>query len=987
MQHPERMDILRTERVDNIFSAIPEQFPSDLIDDDGIMEPWGHTGSNGLTNGNEIIDIIPASQDRSTRNSKNASDPSWWKQLKQRWNDHQHGIHNPLGTSPVEISNLHATLVSLGYSHWGRTKLTASLIILVILFSSIIIMVDRSSSRSILIDGEFHDWKRRVMITTPDTDPENRISACSMDVDGVFLSLYLETKGSQFIGFGSSPDILRIFIDSDATTATGYHVGTIGADVLVEIVGNNKHIESSEYYSYDQHYRTITPRGNADWNAWSRMYSVDSAVSGEQLELQLWRDELPCHFQHRLPKAMFHLTRASGEEDISPVISPAGGALVSTRSLITSETIEANSKIPIFSLQIRDIGGGGVNINSISFLLYSSLNDEEIASSELTSDASAARFHASIGGGRLFFTTEEDLTDSVVSEWRYTLSITLTCTVTLGHALIMGLSNVDSPAGITIADHELARAYAVDLPKTPIIDGLFSEWSDTVETTSESDISISLPQSNPVGTFLHARCSFDPLTGMIIPVTHPIMIPSSRSRASPPPDIVYSTQAVSMLPVSSNTDSLLLFLSSGDTTGYELRPGVRSDHYVELQGSGNHIVSSRLLTFTGKSGTDWNWTDLGDIRASLIGGELEFHVTLSNAEIVQVHSTAGGSERRWSLEVGKNNSILMPTVHGIRSGGTDVCVNEVFPNPISESDEWVELFNPGSDEIDLEEWALVDEAGIVWSGSANDAISGHGTYLIQLNNKLRNSGEKLILYDRSGTELDNLTYPTYSSYEGLSHARISDGSEFFERDSTPTKGMNNNISADIVVNEILYDVTGSEPDGEFIELYNTGSTEADISNWTIRNDDRTPFVLDRILGSSNFTSIDSNSTDRNEYSYTDCFGTYGLAGSEDFVVLENSLGQVVDRITYASSASSDYFDSSGVEVAFDTSAPDVDEGNTLGRYPDGADSNDDSEDFLECTPSQGEANLGLSEFSSIILMVICIPLMIGLRKHLKKDVA
>jgi len=41
------------------------------------------------------------------------------------------------------------------------------------------------------------------------------------------------------------------------------------------------------------------------------------------------------------------------------------------------------------------------------------------------------------------------------------------------------------------------------------------------------------------------------------------------------------------------------------------------------------------------------------------------------------------------------------------------------------------------------------------------------------------------------------------------------------------------LSSRIVINEFLYDAIGDEPEGEWIELYNTSSTPVDISGWRI----------------------------------------------------------------------------------------------------------------------------------------------------------
>ena len=979
MQHTRRVDILDLGPIVEIADG--------LIDGDGISESPGHTGSNGLTNGNEIIDVIEIN-DCDTIGSSSA--------VLQKERFRGKGGRNSIGHSPP-LSRWYDHRVTLWYTRRTTTKWIASLLSVIVIFSSVIIILNRDTDESIVIDGEFSDWPEHTIIPHPgsilqdEDDPDSPdgsadtlfgFSSYGINLDGSFLSFFVETRSSLFEGFGSTPDILRVLIDSDDDPGTGYQAKTIGADVLIEIVGVNGRIQGSMYYQYDQFHRTSERRGNNDWNAWSAMFTVDAVHQGNKIEFQLWQDELPLR-SDGIPKALFHLSLATGQTDVSAVISPHGALGISTTSLITTPVLEAGLEYPVLSVAIHDFLGRGVSINSISFMLDSTLSDHEIASSKLYSDASAVRFQTSIEGGRLFFTTEEDLTDSVVSEWSYTLSITLTRTVTLGHAMILGLQALTSPAGITIFHTEFARAYAVAPPNGPVVDGIFSEWKGQCDLTREQaqceppEIEMIPNPTSSDGHFLFPSFDRDLLSGQLIPNHRPITLPAVSRGGTTAPGISHTTQSSNPLPVSSSEDTLLFFLNVSPGSGYQLDSATSATHSIEVKGNRNRITSASLFEFIGQTNSDWNWSLIGSVPAFLFGSSLEMFIQIPEFRILRIHSITGDEDRSWDLvEHQTTNRIDDPAIGSVRSGESNVCINEILANPVSETDEWVELYNPTDSTVGIADWTLEDGSGVLWTGAGSDSISQLSVFTINVSNKLRNSGETLYLLDSQDGEVDNVTFPSYSSYEGLSHARIHDGAEYFERDPTPTKGAGNNVSGDVKINEIYYDVTGSEPEGEFIELFNTAEESQAMHNWTLRNDDRQVFTLNHTILTEDFLVVDSNSTDKDGRTYTDCFGTYGLGGSQDFVVLENTNGQAIDRVTYASSGSSDYFGEDGSVVSYVDSAPDVAEGESLGRYPDGSDTGDESYDFSACSTTKGKENVRMPEvalriiLSSVFIIVV-----------------
>ena len=112
---------------------------------------------------------------------------------------------------------------------------------------------------------------------------------------------------------------------------------------------------------------------------------------------------------------------------------------------------------------------------------------------------------------------------------------------------------------------------------------------------------------------------------------------------------------------------------------------------------------------------------------------------------------------------------------------SDVCINELMPNPTGVESgnfpdgEWVELYNNGTSDVNLQGWSLWDAGGWqhpidanTWVDFANLAtpyVLPAGSYAIiseanQGTLKLNNAGETLHLSDSSGTFVHTVTTGT-----------------------------------------------------------------------------------------------------------------------------------------------------------------------------------------------------------------------------------
>jgi hypothetical protein len=138
-----------------------------------------------------------------------------------------------------------------------------------------------------------------------------------------------------------------------------------------------------------------------------------------------------------------------------------------------------------------------------------------------------------------------------------------------------------------------------------------------------------------------------------------------------------------------------------------------------------------------------------------------------------------------------------------------IVINEFLPNPLGDEcpttgiyGEWVEIYNKGTSDVDLDGWYIKDEAGntIIISNSNTHTAStiigpqGSGSeWLVVFLNGciLNNNGDTLYLYDNNDQLIDSYTY-TGSTVENKSYARYPDGTETWY-DPIPTPGGPNRL--------------------------------------------------------------------------------------------------------------------------------------------------------------------------------------------------
>jgi len=133
-----------------------------------------------------------------------------------------------------------------------------------------------------------------------------------------------------------------------------------------------------------------------------------------------------------------------------------------------------------------------------------------------------------------------------------------------------------------------------------------------------------------------------------------------------------------------------------------------------------------------------------------------------------------------------------------RRVSAQVVINEVFPNPSgssSEPDEFIELFNLGTEPVVITGWQISDTQGTVKTYSIPENILGTGTYISFRRSAtgiaLNNTGDGVELRDTGGILKDSTSFGDIK--EDRSFSRIPNGVGNFVADTDVTE-LSANIS-------------------------------------------------------------------------------------------------------------------------------------------------------------------------------------------------
>lgn len=155
----------------------------------------------------------------------------------------------------------------------------------------------------------------------------------------------------------------------------------------------------------------------------------------------------------------------------------------------------------------------------------------------------------------------------------------------------------------------------------------------------------------------------------------------------------------------------------------------------------------------------------------------------------------------------------------------------------------------------------------------------------------------------------------------------------------------------LVINEVL--VEGGPDNSEFVELYNPNACDVDFSGWELRYLSKNP--ASSTDGVAFFTAGNGATLKGGKF-YVVGYGDIGVTPDKTFggtlgnaggqVALVDESGSIVDAVGWG--ATGKYTEGTSAKV------PAV--GKSIGRHPDGADTDDNQSDFVEGDTTPGASN-------------------------------
>ena len=186
--------------------------------------------------------------------------------------------------------------------------------------------------------------------------------------------------------------------------------------------------------------------------------------------------------------------------------------------------------------------------------------------------------------------------------------------------------------------------------------------------------------------------------------------------------------------------------------------------------------------------------------------------------------------------------------------GSDIklVINEVASNNGDPNPDWIEIYNPGSTEIDISGFGVYDKPAAIYTIPAGTKIAANGYFVITCDVALAGTdptkyaafgissgGEAVFLVDAAKAIIDQVDVPAMPL--GVSYARIPNGGDVFAN-ANPTKGAENSntnspplIIASLIENmndnsSFDYVVTASDADGvRDVKIYTEIGTDAKIT--------------------------------------------------------------------------------------------------------------------------------------------------------------
>jgi len=221
-----------------------------------------------------------------------------------------------------------------------------------------------------------------------------------------------------------------------------------------------------------------------------------------------------------------------------------------------------------------------------------------------------------------------------------------------------------------------------------------------------------------------------------------------------------------------------------------------------------------------------------------------------------------GSPKAWAASQLRGGSPGRP--EALRIGPLDgVRINELLAHTDDPVRDFVELYNPGDQTLDLTGACLTDDPTTpAFRLPAGTLLPPRGFLVLtedQLGFGLNSSGEAVYLLSPDLTQvIDAVKFGPQAN--GISLGRYPDGAPGFQelRSRSPGSANPSPLVRDVVINEIMYHPISEAADDQFLELYNRSSNAVSIAYWRFMDGIDFTFPSNAVIAGGDYAVVARN---------------------------------------------------------------------------------------------------------------------------------
>ena len=627
-------------------------------------------------------------------------------------------------------------------------RLAASLALSAIIIIVPFLLIFSMPTSAIKIDGYFFDWDRAGYLTedAPTADPLIDIMQYSMVRWNDVVYCYVATTDKPFLPGNSTPVGLYAMVDLDNDKNTGYSIGELGADRMIEIMGWNETVQSAKVYIFPEVGNT------SDFNSFIPDGDVEIASSGNKIEFSFVENT------GSDPTIRFFSKSCSGCQDAAEFAikydRPAIRARINLemQDIILPEIREKVMDIMIESkrgnarlseLNFEQLG----NASSYRLLVYD--GDELIGQST----SSRIKIEPSVPIIEGFVKTLHVF--AVVGDGQNTSSF--------GLSLMPGnMTKGGEPIILEVRQSGSKVSYIGQIPDRVVIDGAFADWKNGyvtedpvgdvrfINSTIGKDPAIDITQygmySNGTDVAMYLSVVDNIANGTYLPRDIALPVPSQGLPPVKSPELIGADIAGAILDTDLNV-----------STGANASNLLGADYLVFIAGKKGVILVSELYRWQGGP-DDGEWTIVGPVQFAIDVRRMEFAFNISWVGLGDLDVAAVMFFMTdWKEGADMSDSILplakwQQDLYGRAFGG--IIINEVYN--VRDQLDWVELYNTGSEPISLSGWRLYNGNQLI--AVLPDIVLNPGEFYVISGLNLQKLAE-IRLYDDSGRLQDAVKVP------------------------------------------------------------------------------------------------------------------------------------------------------------------------------------------------------------------------------------